>query len=123
MNYGWLTPNSTDDEYSRVVLHEFGHALGLVHEHQSPASGIRWNRDAVIADLSGPPNKWDLATIQHNIFDRYTAATVTNFTQFDPMSIMLYAFPAHWTLDAVGLPTNSVLSTMDKAFVAQQYPC
>jgi hypothetical protein len=30
MNFGWLTPNSTDDELRRVVLHEFGHALGVL---------------------------------------------------------------------------------------------
>src|SRR5262245_17319860 len=28
MNYGWLRDNTDDDEYSRVVLHEFGHAIG-----------------------------------------------------------------------------------------------
>ena len=36
MNLGWLTINTSDEEYRRVVLHEFGHALGLVHEHQNP---------------------------------------------------------------------------------------
>ena len=25
MNFGWLTPSSSDDELQRVVLHEFGH--------------------------------------------------------------------------------------------------
>ena len=40
MNYGWLTPTSPDDELRRVVLHEFGHALGLIHEHQNPEG---WN--------------------------------------------------------------------------------
>ena len=59
MNYGWLTPDSDDDELRRVVLHEFGHALGLIHEHQNPNRPIAWNRAAVIADLSGPPNNWD----------------------------------------------------------------
>ncbi len=54
MNYGWLTPDSTDDELRRVVLHEFGHALGLIHEHQSPNRPISWSRAAVIAELSGP---------------------------------------------------------------------
>ena len=43
MNYGWLTPDTHDDEYRRVVLHEFGHALGLIHEHQNPANGIPWD--------------------------------------------------------------------------------
>ena len=48
MNYGWLTPESAQDEVRRVVLHEFGHALGLIHEHQNPkGGGIEWNRDAV----------------------------------------------------------------------------
>ena len=36
MNYGWLTPDSDDVELRSVVLHEFGHALGLIHEHQNP---------------------------------------------------------------------------------------
>jgi hypothetical protein len=36
MNYGWLTPNAPDDVLRPVVLHEFGHALGLIHEHQHP---------------------------------------------------------------------------------------
>lgn len=36
MNFGWLTPGVTDEEARRVILHEFGHALGLIHEHQNP---------------------------------------------------------------------------------------
>lgn len=31
-----------------TVLHEFGHSLGLIHEHQSPfKGGFEWNRDEV----------------------------------------------------------------------------
>ena len=52
MNYGWLDANTADDEVRRVVLHEFGHALGLIHEHQNPAGGIKWNKRAVIDALS-----------------------------------------------------------------------
>jgi hypothetical protein len=122
MNYGWLTPDSTNEEYSRVVLHEFGHALGLVHEHQSPAGGIKWNRDAVIRDLSGPPNRWDIPTIEHNVLNHYSQQEVTQFSQFDPKSIMLYAFPSHWTLDNMTFPSNAVLSDTDKSFIAERYP-
>src|SRR5215203_2816656 len=43
MNFGWLTPDSEDEEFSRVVLHEFEHALGAIHEHQSPDVRIPWD--------------------------------------------------------------------------------
>lgn len=41
MNLGWVNANSpTMDAHEKgTILHEFGHALGLMHEHQSPARG------------------------------------------------------------------------------------
>ena len=31
-----------------TVLHEFGHSLGLIHEHQSPfKGGFEWNKEEV----------------------------------------------------------------------------
>ncbi len=41
--------------------HEFGHAIGLAHEHSNPEGGIQWNEPVVIAALGGPPNFWDEA--------------------------------------------------------------
>ena len=36
-----------------TVLHEFGHSLGLIHEHQSPfKGGFEWNRDEVSTLIS-----------------------------------------------------------------------
>ncbi len=122
MNFGWLTPNSTDEEVQRVVLHEFGHALGLIHEHQNPiGKPIQWNRDAVIADLSGPPNNWSLDVIEHNMFEPYDTAAV-NGTNQDPDSIMMYPIPASWTLDGFSVGLNSKLSDADKTFIHEQYP-
>jgi serralysin len=120
MNFGWLTPTSTDEEIRRVVLHEFGHALGLIHEHQNPAGGIQWNRDAVIRDLSGPPNNWPADVIEHNMFEAY-AAEETNFTEIDPQSIMMYPIPSSWTLDGFSVGLNSDLSGRDKQFIHEQY--
>jgi serralysin len=121
MNFGWLTQTSLVPEVRRVVLHEFGHALGLIHEHQSPVGGIRWDKNAVYAALSGPPNNWDHATIDHNMFEPYAAAD-TNFTALDPTSIMMYPFPAAWTLDGFSTQLNSELSDPDKTFIHEQYP-
>lgn len=121
MNFGWLNPETPEGEYSRVVLHEFGHALGMIHEHQNPANGILWNRAAVTRALSGPPNNWTAEQIEFNMFERYEA-TLTQFTEFDPRSIMLYAFPKEWTLNGVEFPENSILSETDISFIAGCYP-
>lgn len=121
MNFGWLTPDTADAEVQRVVLHEFGHALGLIHEHQNPAGGINWNRDAVIRDLSGPPNNWSLDVINHNMFEPYQQDE-TNYTQVDGASIMMYPIPASWTLDGFSVGLNGALSPTDKQFIHQQYP-
>lgn len=73
-----------------TVLHEFGHALGLIHEHQSPASGgFNWNEEEVIKDLSGPPNYWDMETIEHNMFAKYEEDQLL-MTEYDSKSIMHY---------------------------------
>jgi hypothetical protein len=115
MNLGW------QDE--GVVLHEFGHAIGLIHEHQNPEGGIKWNRENVIRDLSGPPNNWPLETIEHNIFAAY-AREQLNSTALDKKSIMLYAIPARWTLDGFQSEPNEVLSEVDKRYIGDpvNYP-
>jgi hypothetical protein len=120
MNYGWLTPDSPDDELERVVLHEFGHALGLIHEHQNPQGGIKWNEPAVVADLSGPPNNWDEQTIRHNVLDHYDPEEVTA-SDVDADSIMMYPIPAAWTLDGFSADLNADLSETDVAFIRGVY--
>ncbi|MEM9106878.1 MAG: hypothetical protein AAGC96_14585 [Pseudomonadota bacterium] len=121
MNYGWLSENSDEDELRRVVLHEFGHALGLTHEHLNPMDQVDWNKENVIADLSGPPNNWDLETISRNMFDAPRLSEV-NATQVDVNSIMMYPFPAHWTNDGGSAGLNTGLSAQDIEFIKEQYP-
>ncbi|MFN2195142.1 MAG: M12 family metallopeptidase [Anaerolineales bacterium] len=117
MNFGWLNQDSAQAEIRRVVLHEFGHALGLVHEHSSPAAGIQWDRARVIQDLS----YWSPEKVETNVFNAY-AAQETNFTAFDPQSIMVYPIPAAWTLDGFSVSMNDDLSPMDRVFIQQTYP-
>lgn len=121
MNYGWLTDSSSDDEISRVVLHEFGHALAAIHEHQSPAANIPWDKPAVYAYYGAPPNNWSKEDVDRNIFTRYST-TVTNTSAFDPESIMLYAIPDSLTIGDFQVGWNRVLSATDKSFIGTMYP-
>lgn len=121
MNYGWLTDASSDADVARVVLHEFGHAIGLIHEHQNPKGGIKWNEAAVVADLSGPPNNWDRPTIDNNIFKKYPTTAVAA-TEVDPYSIMMYPIPKSWTTDGFSAGLNSEISQRDRDMARQVYP-
>ncbi len=121
MNYGWLTKDTGEDELKRVVLHEFGHALGLTHEHMNPGGEIKWNRKQVTEDLSGPPNKWTDEQINNNMFRTFDK-NETNFTSLDPKSIMMYPIPKKWTTDGTSIGLNTDLSEKDKTFIREQYP-
>jgi len=114
MNFGWLDEG--------VILHEFGHMIGMIHEHQNPRSNpIEWNKPVVNAALSGPPNRWDQATIDNNLYRKYDVNQI-NGSDFDSQSVMLYSFPASWTLNGFHSEPNEVLSDLDKQFAKLVYP-
>jgi len=115
MNLGFLEGGT--------AAHEFGHAIGLAHEHQNPAGGIQWNEAVVIQEMTKSPNFWDEDTTRHNILLKYSVDQI-NGTAFDPDSIMLYFFPPEWTLNGIGTKANEILSNVDKQFIAgaKMYP-
>jgi hypothetical protein len=121
MNFGWLRDNTDDEEYERVVVHEFGHALGCIHEHQSPNAKLDWNTAAVYQYFSGPPNYWSKQDIDSNVLETYSPKGIGD-TIFDKASIMLYQFDGKLFKDGKGTPLNTHLSQLDKQFIAQMYP-
>lgn len=121
VNFGWFSPATPNDELQRVVLHEFGHVLGLIHEHQSPSASIPWNRDAVRAYFAGPPNHWSEAQVEQNIFARYDHEQA-NASEFDPASIMLYPIPPEFTNGKLTVGWNRALSQQDRSYVGELYP-
>jgi hypothetical protein len=119
MNLGWMTLALDEERARAVVLHEFGHALGLVHEHMNPAQQIPWNRERVIADLKKSQG-WDEVKIEANMFARYRPDQIFG-TDVDQFSIMMYAIDPTWTTNGYSAPFNSVLTEMDKALVREAY--
>lgn len=122
MNFGWVRDDSDPVEDRAVILHEFGHALGCVHEHQSPTFDRKWNEAAVMKYFKGPPNYWDTDAIRENVLKKYSPRGLQS-TEFDPKSIMLYAFDAELFSDGKG-PTNenTDLSTTDRSMIKRMYP-
>jgi serralysin len=120
MNFGWLNRDSTDEDIQEVVLHEFGHALGLIHEHQSPEAKIPWNRDVVIRELSGPPNNWSVSQIERNVLTGFDRDAVMS-TPFDPSSIMLYPVNPAWTIGGYQTVANKDLSERDIEIIRERY--
>jgi hypothetical protein len=119
MNLGWMSMALPEAEARAVVLHEFGHALGLVHEHMNPAQSIDWNKDKVRKDMRASQG-WSDDKIDANMFYRYERTEIFG-TDVDPASIMMYPIPAGWTKNGFTVGFNTELSPVDKALIREAY--
>lgn len=113
MNLGWAA------DLPRTK-HEFGHVLGLVHEHQLPDRKLKFNRAAVYAEFGGPPNDWTPAEIDAQILD-VDAEPLTGLG-FDVRSIMEYWYPPECLDPPAEIPRSTDLSDRDRAVAALLYP-
>lgn len=109
-----------DDIDRRGILHEFGHVLGLKHEHQNPASGIVWNKPVVIAALKA--RGWSKAKVEDNIFKRFSKdCTCLGDPTADPQSVMMYPIPREWTLNGFSSHLNRNISRRDRSCLVREY--
>lgn len=109
-----------------VTLHEFGHLLGLSHEHFNPGLAVQWKSDQDIADVINrnlPPDRWwSAAKVHSQITHRPDGAhTCPIGSPFDASSIMAYPISAEWNNSGIQIAPNRSISDEDKACIRQIY--
>jgi len=115
-----LTDWTEAAEVRRVVLHEFGHAIGLEHEHQHPEGEIKWNEPKVIAYYTQTQG-WEEKETRFQVLRRSNSSNYLS-TGVDSKSIMMYPIPAALTLDGYTTKWNLVLTQRDQQWVREAYP-
>jgi hypothetical protein len=104
-------------------MHEFGHALGLHHEHQSPGSPCKgeFNLDAV-RQLTG----WNDGQIETNFAALANNSSAYIWGPYDPKSIMMYSLPPQVFYKGAASPCwvqqNYQISPEDRRALKQVYP-
>ncbi|MDV3908069.1 peptidase M12 [Elizabethkingia anophelis] len=121
MNFGWFDDNTDEVDFRRTTIHEFGHALGLIHEHQNPLANIPWDKQKVYDYYKGAPNNWDSTKVNINLFTKYST-TQTQYSAYDTQSIMHYPINSDLTTNGFSVGWNSDLSSTDKQFIGTVYP-
>jgi serralysin len=121
INFGVLRADSPQTEYDKFVLHEFGHAIGCIHEHQTGIAPVVWDKPVVYAYYQQTYG-WKRDKVDFNVFYIYDQASTNHSDTFDPDSIMVYPIPKEHTLNRVGVEWRGRLSDEDKRFIAAQYP-
>lgn len=119
MNFGWFNDNTQDMEFSRTVIHEFGHAIGCIHEQSQPHADIHWNKEYVYQYYA--PMGWDRDDVDRNVFFKFSPTAVES-SDYDPLSIMQYPVPEGFTTDGFVVGWNTQLSEKDIQFIKTIYP-
>ena len=122
VNLDWLRADSSIADIESLVLHEFGHVLGLAHEHNNPDATISWNKEAVYAGMGGPPNHWSREMVDRSLFTSWPRSRFPLTKPFDPHSIMAYPIPAEFTENGFSIGRNVAVSAGDREFVSRLYP-
>jgi len=123
-----------------VILHEFGHALGLSHEHFNPQCQADLKLSMVITSLMEPPNGWSEEQAKFNMDAGYYFNVLADqagpldthpvsSSSTDRTSVMLYPFTDDFYQSGAASPCKpagalgyaTTLSNGDRQFFLNNY--
>lgn len=119
MNLG-VKPEHEDFEV--IVIHEFGHALGAMHEHQHPQANIPWDKPKVYEFYQNREmNPLTREEVDRNLFAPFNAVDAI-YTSYDRKSIMHHPVANTLTVGDWEVSINRKISKKDKRLMKLLYP-
>ncbi|WP_347904406.1 M12 family metallopeptidase [Pseudomonas purpurea] len=115
-----ISAEVNDPGFDTVVIHEFGHALGMEHEHQHPDANIPWDTPKVYEYYKNN-FQWSEEETDFNIFKTYPTTEIHK-SAYDTTSIMHYPIPTELTLGEWAVGTNTTISKLDRRLMRKIYP-
>jgi serralysin len=116
---------SIERQLKALVLHEFGHALALVHEHLRPKMGDAFTSEEDVLNYYREVVGFTDEETRSNVLERYAEEQLHQSKDdlgVDFSSIMMYAQPASIMKSGKEIKYVFDLSQHDKDFIGQLYP-
>jgi serralysin len=130
LDFSWMlddqkadSSKNYDRDFKALTLHEFGHAIALIHEHLRPKMGEAFTSEAAVLKYYRDTFKWNDADTKRNVLKRYAANKLHESKDeiVDFSSIMMYSQPKDIMKDGKAIPYVFDLSEKDKQFVGEIY--
>jgi hypothetical protein len=128
LNLSGMNRASFSEADDGIILHEFGHAIGFDHEHQSPASVCEQEFDWDFLYVAMGGWGWSRQTIDINMRQLPQSTRMAAITGFDNESVMLYDLERDYFKAEIAKPVcfipraNNAISKLDREAVAAVYP-
>ncbi len=107
---------------SHLVLHEFGHAMGMQHEMKNPNAKITWIASVLESKYGGrnSPGGGQQSFVQSQIMSKLDPNTVTA-TEFDPKSVMIYGLSSDTNQEGITMSPSQTYTDLDKQWIVSAY--
>ncbi len=121
LNLDSFTMQTPDSEFYRVVRHEFGHAIGFIHEHMRRQIVQRIDPAKAIAYF-GATQGWTAQEVREQVLTPYEDTALKETPSADTLSVMCYSLPGSIMVDGLPVPGGTDIDPSDYSLVATLYP-